>query len=297
MTMLKRIGFAAFLIAAFAEFALAECRTTDTCTVGGILAGTVSTHRCDVICLSSDCSAPSGCDECGLDSSPDTPDGYCTICDLSNYSTQITGTAGNDIICGRDLDDIIDAKNGADKIHAGDGNDTVYAGGGDDIVQVGLSGVKNLFGEGGADLLIGGAGNDALDGGPGNDTLWGGAGDDSLAGGADNDILIGNSGSDFLDGGDGNDAISQEVYGVSVTADDVVGDRYCGGGGNDSIVAIGPRHQCLDGGTGSDTCYYSYAVTPSRTQETNDLATASSCETIPAGWEMNSTRTPDCACP
>lgn len=78
---------------------------------------------------------------------------------FNNRDNIITGTAGNDILCG---------------------------GGGDDIL-------KGIYG---ADLLIGGAGDDLLKGGTGNDAAIGQGGDDLLQGAAGFDSLQGWDGAD-----------------------------------------------------------------------------------------------------
>ncbi len=89
----------------------------------------------------------------------------CTITG-TNGSDTLTGTAGDDVICG------------------GNGKDTIDGGGGNDII-------------------IGGNGKDDLNGGDGNDTLLGGNGKDQLTGGAGLDVLRGGNGPDTLNAQDG----------------------------------------------------------------------------------------------
>ncbi len=101
-----------------------------------------------------------------------TPD--CTIdARDASWAQAITGTDGDDVICGSQ--------------HA----DAINAGGGDDLV----------FGFGGSDGLRGGAGHDRLYGSDGHDGVTGDAGDDTLYGGPGYDGLTGGAGNDTLDGG------------------------------------------------------------------------------------------------
>jgi len=92
-------------------------------------------------------------------------------CTITATSTQVLGTAGNDVMCG-----------------TGAAED-FYGGGGDDII----------FGLGGNDRLFGGLGNDTLFGGDGNDQLAGDAGNDTLVGNADTDAAAGGVGTDICD--------------------------------------------------------------------------------------------------
>ena len=95
----------------------------------------------------------------------------CTITG-TNGSDELTGTAGDDVIC---------ALNGRDRVD----------------------------GLGGNDVLVGGNGRDTLLGGDGNDLILGGNGKDQLTGGAGSDFLEGNNAPDSLNTQDavgGNDA-------------------------------------------------------------------------------------------
>ncbi|HVE90715.1 MAG TPA: hypothetical protein VNE62_00220 [Actinomycetota bacterium] len=94
----------------------------------------------------------------------------------------ITGTRGNDVICGTRFGDSINARSG---------NDIVYGFGGNDAIN----------GSYGNDALLGGSGNDAIRGHYGNDEIFGESGNDALAG---------NSGFDRIDGGTGRDACRGE---------------------------------------------------------------------------------------
>ncbi len=135
----------------------------------------------------------------------------------------LKGTAGDDLIEGRQgVDNVIDGRGGNDIISGRDGSDRLYGGDGDDT----------LYGNWHNDLLDGGRGRDTLDGGPGEDTLTGGDGNDRLEGGADKDRLYGETGDDVLNGGAGVDVIN-------------------GGGGNDRLDG-GDGRDYLYGGTGND---------------------------------------------
>ncbi len=103
-------------------------------------------------------------------------------CDVSNgikvapgISSDIGGTADDDVICGNRL---------GNKINAGAGNDTVYGGAGDDLIEGG-DGNDILYAESGnSDELQGGAGDDTLYGGDGGNTFFiEDAGDDTFIGG------------------------------------------------------------------------------------------------------------------
>jgi VCBS repeat-containing protein len=90
----------------------------------------------------------------------------------------ITGTAGNDTLTGRDnVNDVMDGKSGDDTLRGLSGDDVLRGGDGNDQLYGG-TGNDRLEGGAGADVLLGEDGNDRLDGGAGNDTLMGGAGND-----------------------------------------------------------------------------------------------------------------------
>lgn len=76
-------------------------------------------------------------------------------------SGDITGTSGNDVICGSE---------GPDRISGGGGNDVIYGFGGDDQISGG-DGNDRMFGGLGNDAITGGSGADFTSGGPGNDRL------------------------------------------------------------------------------------------------------------------------------
>jgi RTX calcium-binding nonapeptide repeat (4 copies) len=93
----------------------------------------------------------------------------CTVLG-DNRPSNLNGTTGNDVICGRGGNDRINGRGGADLVFGGNGGDTINGGGGGD----------DLRGDSGADTVRGQGGKDRLDGGPGRDTLSGGAADDKI---------------------------------------------------------------------------------------------------------------------
>lgn len=93
--------------------------------------------------------------------------------------TEITGTAGADILYGT---------GGADHIVGLAGIDTIKGGASADWIEGGSEGDK-LFGDAGDDLIDGGTGNDNMQGGDGADILRGGAGNDTMGGGLGADIF------------------------------------------------------------------------------------------------------------
>jgi Tol biopolymer transport system component len=105
----------------------------------------------------------------------------------------ITGTEGDDVICGSD---------GNDRIAALGGNDVIYAGRGDDQVSA----------AGGRDTVFGGPGVDRIVGGDGDDILFGDQDGDFISAGAGNDVASGSEASDQVVGGDGGD----ECYGEAL---------------------------------------------------------------------------------
>jgi hypothetical protein len=136
----------------------------------------------------------------------------------------LTGTRGNDVLCGL---------GGYDTLVGGTGNDILIGQGGHDTASfhdhvtglvaslaTGLEtdpsahqtdhlfGISNLIGgQRGNDVLVGNKGNNRLVGGGGNDLLEGGSGNDTLIGGSGRDWLIGGAGRDHIEGKSGNDVI------------------------------------------------------------------------------------------
>jgi len=186
-----------------------------------------------------------------VDSSPFSPDGE-----------EIHGTAGEDLILGKngnnviyayEGDDVIFEDGGNDVIDAGAGNDLVYAGAdsdlvmaqeGDDVVYAGL-GDDVVFAGDGNDAVLAEGGNDIVFGGDGNDFISGGVGNDVLSGDSGNDQVYGESGNDALFGRDGND----ELAGME-------GYDYLNGGAGNDLLDGGAAADEMIGGAGNDT----YAV-------------------------------------
>ena len=123
-----------------------------------------------------------------------TPDDSSQVPDLSVepdvvggvLPTFVTGTSGDDVIDGGDIDEQIDAQAGNDVVNAGGGNDIVFGGDGNDTID-------------------GGAGNDRVNGGDGNNVLFGGEGNDTVTAGGGVDEIHAGKGNDRLEGGTGND--------------------------------------------------------------------------------------------
>jgi hypothetical protein len=244
-----------------------------------------------------------GCCDLGA-AVPYLGDSVCTIISLGPISAHtINGTTGVDHICEIQVSGssptTINANSGDDvvissapaTINAGDGNDIVSGSGFTDTVNGGV-GDDWIDSSGGNDTVNGEAGNDFVEGGAGNDSLTGGAyassgadtsGDDVIFGGDGNDTIIGNGGRDFLSGDGGTDNVQTTacLFGIcNASPDDSVGSLLCGGDGNDTLQAWGPRHECLDGGDGSDVCSYQGSYTGGRTVDSADVGTLASCETV-----------------
>lgn len=214
-------------------------------------------NQCDIECGSNQSTCGGGtfaaCDQCP----PGNPDGKCVICGKDNSAT-ITGTGGVDTVCMAGGDDVVDAK------------------GGDDTILIG-----RIF-LGATPLTSGTGGNKKIDAGAGADLLIGGTGDDVIFGGNGDDLISGCGGRDILNGGADDDAINSAGQGgiACTAADDVVGSVLCGGAGNDTLTGKGPAHQCIDGGTGSNSCSYVFSVSPSRTATDFDLGTFNNCGAV-----------------
>ncbi len=171
---------------------------------------------------------------CGI-----APDGYNVI--VSDAAT-ITGTDGDDYICGGGRpnhilglggDDHIYGRGGDDLIEGGDGHDVIHAGEQDDVVHGGR-GNDQIDGARHHDILFGNDGNDIISGGPGRDIIRGELGRDQLDGGRGRDKIFGGAGSDTIRGGD-------------------EPDRLQGNKGDDTIAGDHGRDRIL-GGTGTDKC-------------------------------------------
>ena len=199
-------------------------------------------------------------------------DTICGIYSIGQYnagSETITGTSGVDYIC-----TYVNLSGHSVTINAGAGDDVIIAQGSTDTIDGGE----------GNDIIYGGDGNDILTGGPratsGPDT----SGNDTIFGGNGNDTIVGNGGRDFLYGEGGVDTIQDTTcaFGICNQSpdDSLVGSLLCGGDGDDIINAWGPRHQCIDGGQGNDSCSYEAYFTGGRTIDSADGGTLRSCENV-----------------
>ena len=205
--------------------------------------------------------------------------------EILQYTEDIYGGSGNDILVGHDDDDILnggegddffDGGNGNDTFHGGTGNDTIWGWTGNDLINggegddtlVGHDDDDILNGEEGNDFFNGGNGNDTFRGGTGNDTIWGWTGDDLINGDAGNDILVGHDdddilnggeGDDFFDGGNGDDTFNGGTGNDTVwgwTGDDLIngseGDDQLFGHQNNDTLNGGEGNDYLNGGEGND---------------------------------------------
>ena len=287
------LAIAAMLFVSAPLSAWGVCPTTpsDSCTAGII--GASVTAQCDIVCDQDPCEPVSFavCDQCGAGLDGASPDGYCTICN-DDTGRQIVGTMGPDVICSGNGPDDISGLADADSISAGGGDDFVDGGDGDDALSGG-SGSDTVLGQGGADFIALGPEGTFADGGDGDDTIWGRDGDDTILGGAGNDMLVGFGGADYYDGGSGDDVLSTVLFGATSTPDGILGKRFCGVDGDDTIFARGPARLCVDAGAGTDDfCSYRFFVR-GRHPDRFDAATAIGCE----DKEDFSRRYVDCGCP
>jgi len=157
----------------------------------------------------------------------------CTLSGVSTSAETITGTPGDDVICGGAGPDTILGLEGNDVLKGEGGGDQLYGGAGDDALDGGIGtdtanfsgstasvsaslltnnatgegsdalvGVENLTGSNFADDLTGSAGNNGLNGAAGGDAIVGREGADTLTGAGGNDTL------DSRDGIEGNDSLN-----------------------------------------------------------------------------------------
>jgi Ca2+-binding RTX toxin-like protein len=173
--------------------------------------------------------------------------------------SDITGTAGDDVLDGTADDDTIRGLGGDDRLRGHDGDDEVHGGDGDDTVT-GNDGADTLYGDAGFDKINGNAGDDVGYGGDkadrmyghaGDDTLYGDGGNDTIYGGLDDDIVIGGRGIDRLYGDEGNDILkgggeNDKLFGGDGT------DMLYGGSGNDGLNGKAGNDTLL-GGNGDDS--------------------------------------------
>lgn len=130
---------------------------------------------------------------------------------------------------------------GSDRLVGTSGNDVIFGGGGTDLIK----------GRGGNDRICAGSGEDTLRGGRGRDRLSAGGGDESgrgsiMFGGRGHDLLLGNNfAGEKMRGGGGNDTL--HALGTNRTYEDVLQ----GGPGDDELIQEqGPSY--LEPGPGND---------------------------------------------
>lgn len=175
------------------------------------------------------------------------------------FSREIVGGSGADLIDGREGNDSVYGLGGDDILLGDDGRDFLFTGAGNDRAAGGNQD-DSLFGASGNDTLNGGSGNDWLTGDDGNDTLEAGNGTDFLQGGEGDDYLLGGAfGFDHLKGGNGNDLLrggsDRGILEGNAGDDRMIGsssnDVMFGGFGDDYIVG-GLSQDTIFGGSGDD---------------------------------------------
>ncbi|BBK31902.1 hemolysin type calcium-binding protein [Stella humosa] len=130
-----------------------------------------------------------------------------------NGADMAAGTAGKNVLDGKNGDDTVFAADANDTLKGGNGNDRLYGGNDDDA----------LWGGNGNDTAVGGSGRDTLYGEAGGDSLWGGDGSDRIEGGAAGDLVDGDAANDTLHGGEGMDTLLGGV-GADRLSGDAMGD-------------------------------------------------------------------------
>ncbi len=202
------------------------------------------------------------------------------------------GGTGNDSLDGGAGNDALDGGSGNDSLLGGDGNDTVSylsatsgvivslalagaqatGGSGSDM----LTSIEHLTGSNNADKLTGNAGANRLEGGSGNDTLDGGSGNDTMLGGDGNDLYYVRDTGDVVTETNANLASggTDLVYsylplalGSYFLGDNVENGRIVTtaasdltGNGLANVLYAGQGNNFLNGGGGSDTVSYFYAI-------------------------------------
>jgi Ca2+-binding RTX toxin-like protein len=156
----------------------------------------------------------------------------------------IVGTEGDETLFGTDGNDVIVGLGGDDQVIARDGDDLVCGNGGDDILNGGDGNDKLSLGPRGADK---GPFNPDQNASGGPETV----GNDLLVGADDSDDqLDGQVGDDVLKGLTGEDAISGEEG----------HDKLYGGGNNDVVHADDGEADFVNGGGGTDNCFFDPGV-------------------------------------
>jgi Ca2+-binding RTX toxin-like protein len=198
-------------------------------------------------------------------------------------STDINGTAGDDVLEGSSADEQLYGKDGSDRLRGRAGADRLDGGNGVDVADYGASAagvlvnlatgatgngdaagdllvsIENvdgsaladtLTGNGSANRLAGGGGNDVLDGGAGIDTLLGGAGDDFFYVDNAGDVVVENVG----EGADTVVAALSWTLGSNFEKLTLAGSLAINGTGNalaNTLVGNNAAN-ILDGGAGDD---------------------------------------------
>jgi Ca2+-binding RTX toxin-like protein len=200
---------------------------------------------------------------------------------LAIAGSQNTGGAGIDTLVnieklrGSDFDDTLTGNAGDNTLQGGDGDDTLDGGDGGDSAsydQATAAVTVSLAIVGAQDT--GGAGTDTL---LNIERLRGSDFDDTLTGNAGDNALQGGDGDDTLDGGDGTDRASYDQATAAVTVSlAIVGAQDTGGAGIDTLLNFeglvgssfndtltgNAANNVLDGGAGSDTLSYAFALAP-----------------------------------
>ena len=178
-------------------------------------------------------------------------EGTCDVEGTPGDDPNLTGTVGDEVICGFGGDDVIEGGGGDDVIVGGAGTDEVDYSGATASIDADLATglidgpvsdeslvveVENVIGTDFDDLIVGDELANFVQAGDGKDTVEGGDGDDELKGGI---------GGDTMKGGDGDDEVLSQDG----------GDVLKGQSGDDDELSAGPGKDNLNGGGGnSDHC-------------------------------------------
>jgi hypothetical protein len=243
-----------------------ECQHLISSCNGGTEVGEVCTNNSD--CPGAACKPdPDQKPPCKLDVDNGKCVGAAATCDPRTSGKSVLCAVGVSDVTGSLKDEIICVGDGDVRVQARAGNDDVHKGE-HMTIKDGQGNIENPDQTGSltADL------------GPGDDTaVVAGNSDDLIFGGKGNDVIVACGGRNVLNGDDGNDILAGAFY--CAAADLEMGSIYCGGDGNDLLGGIGPAHQCMDGGAGTDNCHYGYSGDDPDGAEDEDLGTARSCET------------------
>ena len=198
-------------------------------------------------------------------------------------SSDINGTAGDDVLDGSSSDEKLYGKEGNDRLKGRAGADRLDGGTGIDVADFSTSStgvsvnlatglasggdaagdslfsIENVDGSAFADTLTGDSGSNRLSGGAGNDILDGGAGADNLLGGAGDDFFYVDNSADAVteNSGEGLDTVVSSlswVLGANVENLILAGSSAINGTGNalaNSLTGNGGANT-LDGASGDD---------------------------------------------